>query len=59
MNAFRKWILEDEDPVLSIDAEIQREKGWRAALEWVLKMFLRGDSFGSIVAKIKAELGIK
>ena len=35
------------------------KKGWRAALKWVLKMFLRGDSLGSIVAKIKTELGIK
>lgn len=33
------------------------QKGWIAALRWVLKMFLRGNSLGEICAKIKKELG--
>ena len=38
---------------------IKEETVWKAALEWVLRMFLRGDSFESIAVKIKTELGIK
>lgn len=34
MKEFEKWILNDEYPILSLNDEEQREKGWRAALKW-------------------------
>jgi len=56
MKQFEKWISEDEDsPVLSIDAERQREKGWRAALKEVLKQISYTPD-GSIVNWIEKEL---
>jgi len=47
MKQFRKWILNDECPVLSSYEEMQREKGWRAAFERTLKYVKRSER-GSI-----------
>lgn len=56
MEKYKKW--EDHHSPGEYAYQTWKE-GWIGALKWVLKMIVRGDSLGSIVAQIKKELGLK